>query len=116
MAEIATRPDIYVPEFIDGKYKDYPSINRQWMKANYPTGVKCPCSRKENGFLTCTSFKTHCRGKGHKEYLKQLLQKEQNPLRRAFEAEETVKQQKRIIADLSNQLARLSTNPFDRFK
>ena len=93
-------PIYYFPLWCDGVYKD---TFEDFYSA--PVGIVCNCSSRKTIFKKISRFKQHCRGKIHKKYLSSLLTTENNPLRKLYDTEQTVKTQQRYIASLEKKLA-----------
>jgi len=106
--DITTVPDVYYPCVENGKYFDrHQTLKNGGFSRKYKNGLKCPCSCHETVFKKYATFKKHCSGKRHIDYLKSLNLEYKDPVKRAIDAERDLKQSKIIITSLSNELERL---------
>ena len=97
-------PTNYFPLWCDGVYKDTFEDFHSAL-----AGVVCTCSSRKTVFKKISRFKQHCRSKIHQKYLSTLLTTENNPLRKLYDTEQTVKTQQRYIASLEKKLTRVKS-------
>ena len=98
--DIAVTPDTYTPSVDDfGNYCDYiPDIRH---------GLLCPCgSRKNKVFENSSKFSIHSKSKAHQKWLSVLNQNKANYYVNLIKCNELVDSQKKIIANLENNLHR----------
>jgi hypothetical protein len=98
--DLAVEPDIYEPSIDDnGNYSDYlpPS-------SKFKYGLRCPCgSRKEHIFDTRVSFSGHIKTKTHSKWLSDLNANKMNYFTENIKLNETIMNQKLIIARLQRE-------------
>ena len=95
--DLVTEPDIYEPTINEnGNYVDYlpPS-------SKFQNGLRCPCcSRKEHVFDNRQCFSTHSKTKKHQKWLTNLNADKMNYYKENIKLNETIGNQKIIIAKL----------------
>ena len=96
--DISLTPDTYVPSVDDnGNYID-----------NIPTirnGLICPCgSRKDKVYENNMKFAIHIKSKKHQKWILQLNQNKANYYVECIKSKELIENQKKIIAQLEQQL------------
>jgi len=95
--DLVTEPDIYEPTINEnGNYVDYlpPS-------SKFQNGLRCPCgSRKEHVFDNRQCFSTHSKTKKHQKWLTDLNADKMNFYKENIKLNETIGNQKIIIAKL----------------
>lgn len=103
--ELSLTEDIYIPIYDNGVYKDQLPDTEKGFKQKYKNGLLCACNGKI--YDSRQKMKNHIETKTHKEYLKNLLKEEDNPLKRAILAEKELKNQQKIIIRLENEKTNL---------
>ena len=96
--ELALQPAIYTPSVDDsGKYMDnIPQIIH---------GISCPCgSRKNKIYETHAKFHAHCKSKIHQKWLDDLNKNRANFYVVNLQMEDTIKNQRMIIAQLEKEI------------
>uniref|UniRef100_A0A6C0ERS9 Uncharacterized protein n=1 Tax=viral metagenome TaxID=1070528 RepID=A0A6C0ERS9_9ZZZZ len=96
--EITITPDIYTPSVDNtGNYIDNIPIIKN--------GIFCPCgSRKDKTYETASKFSIHIKSKTHQKWLTILNQNKANYYVEMLKTKELVENQRKIIAQLENQL------------
>jgi vacuolar-type H+-ATPase subunit D/Vma8 len=91
--DIALTPDTYAPGISDdGLYVDI-------IPHSIPeSGIKCPCF--DRYYITRDKFAQHSKCKRHEMWMKQLNLEKKNYFKKCIELEQTVKQQRLLIAQL----------------
>lgn len=107
MEEIVNGPESYVPKFnIDnGIYEDIIPLNSKLYAEKYPDGLQC-CNGKT--FLERNSFKNHTKTNTHTKWLCEMVNEENNPIKKNIEHEKTIKSQQIIIQHQSNEIFRMN--------
>jgi len=98
--DLAIEPDLYEPVIDEStNYSDYlpPS-------SKFKNGLRCPCgSRKEHVFDNRQSFSTHTKTKTHIKWLIDLNNNKMNYFSENLKLNETISNQKMIIAKLQRE-------------
>ena len=92
--DLAVTPDTYTPS-VDEKGQFVDSTIRECV---------CPCSGR---YYKRESFGGHVKTQRHLRWLKELNMNRSNFLRVSIEQEATIREQRRMIAHLSNEIDRL---------
>ena len=98
--DLIVESDIYEPCIDDnGNYSDYlPSSSK------FKNGLRCPCgSRKEHIFDTRQSFSGHVKTKTHQKWISDLNTNKMNYFTENIKLNETINNQKLIIARLQRE-------------
>ena len=98
--DLAIEPDLYEPVIDENtNYTDYlPSSSK------FKNGLRCPCgSRKEHVFDNRQSFSTHTKTKTHIKWLTDLNNNKMNYFSENLKLNETISNQKMIIAKLQRE-------------
>ena len=92
--------DIYEPCIDEGgNYSDYLPTS-----SKFKNGLRCPCgTRKEHVFDTRTSFSGHTKTKTHQKWLSDLNTNKMNYFTENIRLNETISNQKMIIAKLQRE-------------
>jgi hypothetical protein len=100
--DIYITPDTYTPSVNnEGNYIDNIPIIKN--------GLFCPCgSRKDKTYENTTKFATHIKSKSHQKWLTILNQNKANYYVEMLTNKELVENQRKIIAQLENQLHKKS--------
>jgi len=100
--EISITPDTYTPSVNnEGNYIDNIPIIKN--------GLFCPCgTRKDKTYENTTKFATHIKSKSHQKWLTILNQNKANYYVEMLTNKELVENQRKIIAQLENQLHKKS--------
>ena len=100
--DIAITADIYCPTIDEDKYTDhFPYIAKG-------AGMKCPCNGCTRTYTSKSRFRIHTESLCHKKWIADLNANRENHYKRLIEAENNVKTQRLIIAQLTNKVAELS--------
>jgi hypothetical protein len=96
--DISIIPDTYIPSVNDsGNYIDNIPIIRN--------GLYCPCgSRKDKIYENTTKFANHIKSKSHQKWLMIMNENKANYYAEMLKNKELVENQRKIIAQLENQL------------
>jgi hypothetical protein len=96
--ELVVEPDIYTPNInSQGEYIDKVPLIRN--------GLYCLCgSRKDKKYESSQTFKSHIKTKIHQKWLVELNTNRANFFIKNVELEETVKQQRILIAQLEREV------------
>ena len=96
--DITTTPSIYTPSVDEnGNYIDNIYITQN--------GLYCPCgSRKDKIYENTNTFRIHTKSKCHQKWLTILNQNKANYYVEMLQNKELVENQKKIIAELENQI------------
>ena len=90
-------PDIYVPSVdTSGNYIDSKPIIKN--------GIKCPCSNRTKVFDILSKFTTHMKTKRHQKWIEELNNNKLNYYTECLKNNETIENQKRIIAKMDIEL------------
>jgi DNA-binding transcriptional regulator GbsR (MarR family) len=98
--DLTVDSDIYEPNIDDhGDYADYlPSSSK------FKNGLRCSCgSRKEHIFDTRQSFSSHIKTKTHQKWISDLNMNKMNHFTENIKLNETINNQKLIIARLQRE-------------
>lgn len=98
--DLLVESDIYEPNIdSDGDYSDYlPTASK------FKNGLRCPCgSRKEHVFDTRQSFSGHIKTKTHLKWIADLNANKMNYFTENIKLNETIANQKIIIAKLQRE-------------
>lgn len=97
---VALTPDTYVPGVSEnGVYVDV-------LPSSIPVcGLKCPCF--DRYYSNRDKFVQHIKCKRHTEWMKQLNLDKHNFFKKCVELEQTVRQQRLLIAELENKSRRV---------
>ena len=98
--DLAIEPDLYEPVIDENtNYADYlPSSSK------FKNGLRCPCgSRKEHVFDNRQSFSTHTKTKTHIKWITDLNNNKMNYFSENLKLNETISNQKMIIAKLQRE-------------
>lgn len=100
LLDIALEPEIYCP-IVDnnGMYVDkIPSVHVK-------NGIRCPCgTRQDKSFNTNIKFNSHTKSKRHQSWLEELNQNKLNYYEENLKLNDTVIQQRKIIAELDKKI------------
>ena len=98
MSSIVVTPDIYTPNVSEeGKYVDT-------LTCFFPhTGILCMCTGR--AYSTRDKFTQHTKCQRHIKWLEQLNLDNKNHFRRCMQQEQTIKQQRFLIAEMEKKLA-----------
>jgi uncharacterized coiled-coil protein SlyX len=101
--DLVTEPDIYTPSIDEtGKYID----KIHGLSAN---GIRCPCGLRKNAIYdTKIKFKNHINTKSHQQWIDNMNANRSNHLIESIQLNETVKNQRVIIAQLQRNIDRLT--------
>ena len=96
--ELTIEPEMYSPTINDqGNYIDKVYYSKH--------GIFCPCgSRKDKIYESTEKFKQHMKTKAHQKWLADMNTNKANFYIKSIELEETVKQQRLIIAQLERMI------------
>jgi hypothetical protein len=98
--DLAVEPDIYEPNIDEtGNYLDYvPSSSK------FKNGLRCHCgARKDHVFDSRASFTGHIKTKTHQKWLADLNLNKMNYFKENIKLQETIANQKIIIAKLQRE-------------
>lgn len=102
--DITVEPEIYCP-MIDEK-GNYIDMCPSFIKY----GIRCPCgARGDWVYDTKSKFKQHILGVKHKKWIQQMNNNKLNFYENNIKLQETVKNQKEIIAKLEKEIIRLKS-------
>ena len=100
--DLAVTTDIYCPNVKDGQYVDFvPFIDKS-------CGIKCPCNGRSRSYYTKQAFRTHHKTKRHIDWLASENANMENHYKELINCHEIINNQKKIIAQLSQQISELS--------
>jgi len=98
--DLTVDSDIYEPSIDDNSnYSDYlPTSNK------FKNGLRCPCgARKDHIFDSRPSFSSHIKTKTHQKWLSELNANKTNYFTENIKLNETLNNQKKIIAKLQRE-------------
>jgi hypothetical protein len=98
--DLQVESDIYEPNIDDcGDYSDYLPTS-----SKFKNGLRCPCgTRKEHIFDTRSSFSGHIKTKTHQKWISDLNTNKMNYFTENINLNETIANQKLIIAKLQRE-------------
>jgi hypothetical protein len=101
--DLVTEADIYTPSIDEtGKYVDK-------IIGLFKNSMRCPCSYHKNAIYdTRTKLKNHINTKLHQQWIDNMNANRSNHLIESIQLNETVKNQRLIIAQLQRQIDRLT--------
>ena len=100
--EVATTSDTYSPSIRDNTYVDFvPPVDKT-------SGIKCPCNGCMRAYTSRQAFRSHITSQNHVRWLSNLNANKENHYKELVEARENVRNQRFIIARLSQQISELS--------
>ena len=101
--EVATTSDIYCPSVLEGAYVDFiPPIDAM-------AGIKCPCNGCARAYKSKQAFRTHTTSRSHVRWLANLNANRDNHYIELVKARENERNQRLIIARLTQQISELSS-------
>ena len=98
--ELVVEPDIYAPNIDEnGNYVDkVPSFSK------IKNGIQCGCGSRKDKVYYCTSyFANHLKTKIHQKWICEINANKQNYFTQNIELNQTINNQKRIIAKLEKE-------------
>jgi len=100
--EVATTSDTYCPSIRENTYVDFvPPVDKR-------SGIKCPCNGCIRAYTSRQGFRNHITSQNHIRWISNLNANKHNHYKELLEARENVKNQRLIIARLSQQISELS--------
>jgi len=108
--DIVLEPDIYEPNFEENIYQDY-------IPFNFENGIKCPCCTRAGHFYRNRQvFKKHITTNKHKKWLSHLNNNRVNYYSQSLKYAETIKNQKKYIAQLEVKISHLELSVAEKQK